>query len=78
MIQETIRNRLKAKVHSEYEVKIINGYNDYIQPFSEQGRKMNEILYTVNNKTLEFVCFHKNWHDIINFTDMDNWNKQGP
>ena len=78
MIKETIRNRLKGKNHSEEQIQAIKGYTEYLKPFSEEGRELNEILLSVKFKTLEFVCFHKNWLDVTHFKDIENWNKQGP
>ena len=77
MVKYTIRNRLEH-CQDEEEKKNIRALNEYIAPFSEEGRDLNLILKSVQFMTLEFVCFHKNWLDVTEFKDIRNWNLYGP
>lgn len=80
MLTETLRNRLQhqrpADLSPEFKEetdKILN----YLSPFSQEGRVLNQIIQFTNWPTLEFICFHKNWVDVAAFTDIKNWSYYG-
>ena len=74
LISETIRNRQLHNDKEDDEIKnTILGLNNYLAPFSDEGRQINLKFKELKLLTLEYVCFHKNWRDISNFTDCDNY-----
>jgi hypothetical protein len=67
IIEETIRNMgNKPQI-----------LNKYLKPFDE-GRQLDPMLKDLPVITLEFINFHKNWQDVAQFNDIENWMSYGP
>ena len=49
--------------------------SDYLSPFTPEGREVNPIIAKVDNPTLEFICFYKNWTDLAKFNKLQSFLK---
>ena len=67
IIEETIRN-----LDNKHQI-----LNHYLKPF-DKGRQLDPIIKNLPVISLEFILFHKNWQDVTQFTDIENWSSYGP
>jgi hypothetical protein len=52
LVSETIRNKKKHSTEENLEA-----INEYLAPYSAEGRECNPILASTNHVTIEFICF---------------------